>query len=514
MTPVDQQSKGLSGAAHSELRPFQQQLIVPTLMFVGLLVAVVSSLGTPLIPTIAGTYHVTLSTAQWMLTAALLTGALATPVMGKLADGPSQRRVIIVTLFIVFIGCLLAAVSETFVLLVVGRALQGVGLGLLPVNMAVARRNLEPEKAARAIATLSITTAIGVGLGYPLTGLIAEVWSFHAAYWFGVIVVACALVIAAGVLPSAIDAPSFPFDFLGAALLSMSVVGISVVLSEGDRWGWTSGRSLAIVAASLILLAAWIPHELRNSDPLVELRHLGVRSVLAADTAGFLISVAMYLFLPIIVVFVQIPAVSGYGFGASIVVSGLVLVPLSCTTFLASRFLTVYERRFGSRSMIPLGSLVFAGAAIFFAVEHSALWEAFVTTAIAGIGLGFTFAAMPGFIIRSVPRRETGSATGFYQVLRNIGLSVGSAFGVAVLSSYTRAGQSLPTESGYRAVLSISAGLCVATAVLGLSLIRPDASKEEQVSKREHDKVDLIMEEEAELAGTGVMLTNEHERSE
>ena len=77
--------------------------------------------------------------------------------------------------------------------------------------------------------------------------------------------------------------------------------------------------------------------------------------------------------------------------------------------------------------MIPLGSVVFAVAALFFAVAHSALWEAFVTIGIGGLGVGFTTGAMPGFIVRAVPRSETGSAMGFFQVVFNVGLTVGSA---------------------------------------------------------------------------------------
>ncbi len=489
---------------------WRSRLLVPTLVFMGLLVAIVSSLGAPLIPTIATAYGVTLSKAQWILTAALLTGALATPVMGKLADGPHQRRVVVVTLSTVLVGCVLAALSKDFVVLVAGRALQGFGLGLLPVNMAVARRYLPPDKAAQAIATLSITTAVGVGLGYPLTGLVAQALDFHAAYWFGAVPVAGALVATIAVLPGRSGPAPSRFDGVGASTLTLAVIGISLVLSEGDQWGWTSGLSLAIVLASLLILCVWIRHERTFSDPLVELRHLGHRAVLAADSAGFLISIAMYLFIPVVVVFVQVPATNGFGFGSSIVVSGLVLVPLSVTTFASSRFLVVYERRFGSRSMVPVGALVAGAAAAFFALDHAALWEAFVAMGLGGLGLGFTFAAMPGFIIRAVPSGETGSATGFYQVLRNIGLSVGSALGVAVLATYTRRGDVVPSSEGFVVALLLSAGLCFAAAILGFALT--GASQPPRLSDREEAATTLVMQEEARLSGAGLMLSDEHER--
>jgi len=295
-------------------------------------------------------------------------------------------------------------------------------------------------------------------------------------------------------------------DTLGAAILSLVVIGLSVVLSEGGGWGWTSARSLAVVAASVVLLAIWIPYELKFADPLVDLRQVRHRSVLTADVSGFFISVAMYILLPTLVVFVQIPVARGYGFGASIVVSGLVLVPLSLCSFLASRSLVIFERRFGARSMIPLGSLLFALSSAFFALEHRALWEAFVTAALSGLAIGFTTGAMPGFIVRAVAHSETGSATGFYQVVRSIGLTLGSAVSAAVLMAHTSPGQSLPDVEGFRDTLLIAAGICVATAVISFVLPGRTAGRGPAPDTREGKELEEIMQEEAELAGAGLVL--------
>jgi MFS family permease len=465
----------------------RRRLLVPTLVLSGSLMAVVSSLGAPLIPTLSRADGVSLSTGEWILTITLLAGALATPVMGRLADGPRQRAVVV--------GCVLSAVSNGFTVLIIGRALQGVGLGLLPVAMAIARRNLPWEAARQTIATLSVTTAIGVGLGYPVTGLIAQLLGFRAAYWFGAITVTGALVLAALVLPPRSAGTSRRFDVVGAGLLSLAVIGVSVVLSEGGGWGWASARSLGVVAASVVLLAVWIPFELRVAEPLIDLRQARNRSVLTADVSGFLISIAMFLLLPIIVEFVQIPRSAGYGFAASVAVSGLVLIPLSVGSFVASRFLVVYERRFGPRTMIPLGSVVFAVGAMFFALEHSALWEAFVTVAVCGLGVGFTTGAMPGFITRAVAQSETGSATGFYQVVRSIGLTVGSALSAAVLMAHTRHGQALPDADGFKAALIIAAALCLATGVVSFVLPGRAPSPPSALT---------VGEEEAELGGAGL----------
>jgi MFS family permease len=391
-------------------------------------------------------------------------------------------------------------VSSEFSLLILARGLQGLGLGLLPVTMAVARRHLSTQRAGRTIATLSVTAAVGVGLGYPITGVLAEVSSYHAAFWFSGAVVAIALVLALLVLPAKSDTPSRHFDVVGAALLCLGLALFIVVVSEGEEWGWSSLRVIGLVVAAVALLGVWAGYELRIHEPLVDLRQARNRMVLTADLSGLIISLTMYLFLPIVVEFVQVPRSFGYGFGASVVVSGCVLIPLSVGTLLASRVAVRYERRYGRRMMIPIGSVLFAIAMAYFAFEHTALWEAFMVMFIGGLGIGFTFAAMPGFIVASVHSRDTGSAMGFYQVLRSIGLALGSAISGAILASTTHGHSAFPDVGGYRTALVVGAVLCLVTAAM--SYVLPGSAKRgpEQISAAEAE----LMEENAELSGAGL----------
>jgi MFS family permease len=474
----------------------RSRLLQPTLILVGLIVAVLSSLGAPLIPSIAADSHVSLSTATWLLTITMLTGALSTPVLGKLSDGPHQKRVITFALVVVLVGSAMAALTSTFALLVVARGLQGLGLGLLPVTMAIARRHLPGPDAAKAIALLSVTAAVGVGLGYPVTGLLAEASDYHLAFWFGTFVVGLALVASLIVLPGKSPVATKPFDVMGSGLLILAVTALIVMLSEASDWGWTSLPTLGLLAIAFVMAAIWARHELRTAHPIVELRQARHRMVLTADLAGLLMSVAMYLYLPIIVEFIQVPRREGYGFGVSVVVAGCALIPLSVGTYLSSRLAVLYERRFGRRSVIPFGAMLFAASIVFFAVEHGHLWEAFVSTGLAGIGIGFTFAAMPGYIVRTVSASETGSAMGFYQVLRSIGLAIGSAVSAVVLAAYTTSGSLLPTVGGFRMALLIGAMLCGITAVM--SWILPGAAPAAVPAS--------ATEEAGEIEGSGLMM--------
>ncbi len=437
-------------------------------------VSVVSSLGAPLIPTIARDNGVPLGTAQWILTAALLSGAVASPILGRLADGPRQRLIAIVGLCVVLGGCVVAALPVSFPVLIAARTAQGVGLGLVPVAIAIARIRLPRKRLAQTVATLSITSTVGAAVGFPLTGLVVQFADYRAAFWLGAITTGIGLVLACTVLPGRVPLVARRFDLLGAVTLSVGVVAASIWLSESGSWGWTSARSVGVAAGSVVFLAVWVWHQLRCEDPLVDLRQVRHRLVLTADVAVFLICVASYLYMPIIVELMQVPTSTGFGFGASVALSGLILVPVSIGTVIVSRLLGVYERRFGTRSMIPVGALLFAVASVFFALEHRSLWVTFGVVFISGVGVGFTFAAMPGLIVRAVPPEETGSATGFYQVLRNLGQTAGSALGALVLYAFTAPGDTYPAEGGFTVSLLLAGCFSVLTAITAYLLAGPN----------------------------------------
>ncbi|HAG57942.1 MAG TPA: MFS transporter, partial [Arthrobacter bacterium] len=114
--------------------------LIPALVYAALSTAIVSSLGMLLVPAISREMDVTVSTAQWMLTINLLVGAVATPVMGRLSDGPHKKRLLLTSLSIILIGSILAAVAPNFTVFLIGRALQGLSYGIVPVTIALARR--------------------------------------------------------------------------------------------------------------------------------------------------------------------------------------------------------------------------------------------------------------------------------------------------------------------------------------------------------------------------------------
>jgi MFS family permease len=451
--------------------------LVPVLIFVGTVVAVISSLGAPLIPAIAATMATTLPNAQWALTVTLLVGAVATPVIGRLGDGPRRRAVVLVVLAVVTLGGLLAALPLGLEWLIVGRGLQGFGLGLTPLAIATAREALEGQRSRSTIAALSITVVAGVGLGYPLAGLVAELGGVHAAFWAGAAVSFAALVASAAVIPSSHITSSRPLDVLGAVLLGAGLAGALLALGEAEAWGWTSPVPWVLIVGSALMLVCWALWELRTPSPLVDLRLARGRIAATAHSAALLVGLSNYLLLASVPVLAQAPRAGGPGFGASIVVAGLALLPFSAASVLSGRLARLLADRAGPSFVLPVAALVQSGAFILFGFARTELWQVFLVMAVAGLGVGAAFAAFPALVISTVPSSETGSAMSLNQVLRYVGFAIGSALTATILAAATPEGAAAPSSRGYSAIAVLGFAVCLLTAVVAWLLPRRTTGK-------------------------------------
>jgi MFS family permease len=461
-------------------------LLVFVLVGVAMVAGIVSSLGAPLIPSVARMLHVPLYTAQWSLTVALLAAAVAAPIVGRLGDGPRRRETIIGGLAIVFVGSIIAGLANSLIVLIVGRAMQGLGLSLAVVTMAVALHHLPAERVPSVIGLLSVSAAAAVGAGYPISGLIAADLGLHAAFFFGALMSGIALIVAVTVIPSSRQSAAAQLDLTGGLVGAAGLVALLLAIGEGQQWGWDSVSILALFVAATVILTGWVRLQVGREAPLVDLRQLRVRAVLTADLAAILLGVAMYMFLTLVTEFIQEPRTLSYGLGATTFTAGLCLVPLSVTTLLASRTAIPLARRFSSNAVLVGGSLIFAVGGAFFALLHGAVWEAFVTMGLVGIGVGYTFAVIPGLITRSVPRGEAGSAMGIYQVIRLIGFSLGSAFAASILAGDVTRGSTQIAEQGYVTALWVGTAMCALSA--GTSWL---LSRGQSVLWPEHERLAL-----------------------
>ena len=450
----------------------EARLLVPCLMFVALVVAAVASLGTPLITTVATTFHVPLDSAQWTLTIALLSGAVATPVLGRLGAGPHRRAAILVTLAVVVVGSALTVLPLPFAWLLVGRAVQGVGLGLTALTMGVARDHLPEERSAATIALISVVSIIGAGVGYPITALLAEYGGVRAAYGLGLFVTTIAFLAAWRFIPAAPDGRSGHVDVAGALVLAGGLFLVLLLASETSLWSHHLAVAASLAVVAVFLLCAWIALELRSDTPLIDVRAVRHPAVAGANLAMFVGAIGMYILLTLITRYAQTPQSAGYGFGLTIFVAGLVLIPFSVLGFVAGRLTPPVLKRIAAPSVLA-GSAVAVGCGfVLFAAARSNLAELFVAMGVLGFGVGSFSAAMPGVILAVTPKSETSSAMSFNYVVRSVGYSLGSAVGGLVLSAGTTTGHLFPGDGAYNTAALVGIALMATTTMVSLALGR------------------------------------------
>lgn len=436
--------------------------MLPGLVYAALTTAVVSSLGMLLVPSIAVEYGVSVSTAQWMLTVNLLVGAISTPVMGRLSDGPHTKRLLMISLGVILVGSVLAAAAPNFALFLLGRALQGLSYGIVPVTIALARRHLPTAKVQPGISALSVTVATGLGVGYPLTGVLASGFGFRTAFAASAVFLVTAMITVAVVIPSGPDedAPRHPFDVPGALLLGAGLTSLLIGVSEGPDWGWVSPPTLVAFGLATLLLVTWGLVELRARHPMINLRTFRHREVLLANGTAIGLGAALYIGLSISSLIAQARTSTGYGIALPLLWAGFVMFPLSVGSFGANRVVRVVAQRISLPTLLPLGAGVMTAAAFLMLFAHDALWEILIGMFLFGVGLGTSYAAMPALIARSVMAEELGSAVSFNQVLRTVGGACGSALSGAVLAAHPGVGL-LPSDTGIQVALAVSAGGCV-----------------------------------------------------
>ncbi|MDQ0577967.1 putative MFS family arabinose efflux permease [Streptomyces rishiriensis] len=450
----------------------EARLLVPALMFIALVVAAVASLGTPLITSVATTFHVSLDSAQWTLTVALLSGAVATPVLGRLGAGPHRRATILATLAIVVVGSALTVLPLPFAGLLIGRAAQGVGLGLTALMMGVARDHLPEERSTATIALISVVSIIGAGVGYPLTALLAEIGGVRAAYGFGLFVTAVAFLTAWRSIPAAPEGRSAHVNVAGALVLAGGL--FLVLFLAGQRSLWSRHLAVAVILAvvAVLLLCVWIASELRSKAPLVDVRAVRHPAVAGANIAMFVGGSGMYLLLTLITRYAQTPHSAGYGFGLTTFAAGLVLVPFSVLGFVAGK-LTPRVRTLIDAPLLLAGSAVIVGGGfVLFAAARSNLAELLVAMGVLGFGVGSFSAAMPGVILAVTPKSETSSAMSFNYVVRSVGYSLGSAIGGLVLATGTDTGHLFPNDHAYTTAALVGIAAMAVTALTATALAR------------------------------------------
>ncbi|MDQ0750578.1 MFS family permease [Streptomyces africanus] len=434
--------------------------VVAVLAFGGIVVSLMQTLVIPIVPELPRLLNAPASDTAWAVTATLLAAAVATPMTGRLGDMYCKRRMLLISLVMLMAGSVTAALSDSLPRMIVGRALQGLASGVVPLGISIMRDELPAERLGSATALMSASLGVGGALGLPAAALIADNFDWHALFWASAGLGVVALVLVPALVPESAVRTGGRFDLVGGIGMAAGLVCLLLAISKGADWGWSSGTTLGLFAAAVVVLLVWGWWELRVRQPLVDLRTTARRQVLVTNLASIAVGFAMFAMSLVIPQLLQLPEATGYGLGRSLLVAGLTMAPSGLVMMATAPVSAALSKARGPKITLMTGALIVAAGYGLNIVLMSELWHFVLVTCVIGAGIGFTYGAMPALIMGAVPASETGAANSLNTLMRSIGTSTASAVAGVVLAQMTTAlGQTaLPSRDGFRVVLAIGAG--------------------------------------------------------
>ncbi|MGW6923564.1 MFS transporter [Streptomyces sp. NPDC054950] len=435
-------------------------LVVAVLAFGGIVVSLMQTLVIPIVPELPKLLDAPASDTAWAVTATLLAAAVATPVMGRLGDMYGKRRMLLVSLLMLIAGSVTAALSDGLVPMIVGRALQGLASGVIPLGISIMRDELPAERLGSATALMSASLGIGGALGLPAAALIADHFDWHTLFWTSAAVGVVAAVLVPVFVPESKVRTGGRFDLVGALGMAAGLVCLLLAISKGADWGWGSGTTLGLFAAAVVVLLLWGVFELRVAEPLVDLRTTARRQVLVTNLASMAFGFSMFAMSLVLPQLLQLPEATGYGLGRSLLAAGLVMAPTGLVMMATAPLSALISKARGPKVTLMLGAVVVAAGYGLNIVLMDAVWELVLVSCVIGAGIGFAYGAMPALIMGAVDPAETAAANSLNTLMRSIGTSTASAVAGVLLARMTTTfgGTALPSENGFKAVMAVGSG--------------------------------------------------------
>ncbi|GAA3861541.1 hypothetical protein GCM10022381_02330 [Leifsonia kafniensis] len=444
-------------------------LIIAALASAGISSAFTQTMVTPLVALLPGIFKTTSDNTTWIFTATLLAAAVAVPISGRLGDLFGKRRMILLLALPLALGAIVCAIAPNVQIMILGRALQGLGSGMVPLGIALLRDVVPKERLSSAIATVSATLGAGAAIGLPISAAVIEFSSWRILFWAAAIVSGLIALTIWKIVPAVpAGASGQRFDGVGAAGLALGLVALILGISKGSAWGWSSPLTITMLAAAVVVFGLWGWWELRTTDPLIDLRTTARPRVLLTNIASIFVGFGMYASSLVFPQVLQLSSATGYGLGQSILAAGLWMAPAGLMMLVLSPVGGRMSDKRGPKFTFLLGVVILAagyGVALL-AMSHA--WGILLAGLVVNSGVAFAYGAMPAIIMSAVPRSETASANGFNTLMRSLGTTTGSAIVGIVLAQMTiqLGGVAVPSEAGFHTVLTIGAGVAVVAAVI------------------------------------------------
>ncbi|WP_052460382.1 MFS transporter [Microbacterium gorillae] len=451
-------------------------VIITVLALANLSFAVLQSLVSPALSTIGTAFDADTASTSWIMTSYLLAASVMTPILGKLGDMTGKKKILVVVLALTLAGTVISALAPNLGLVIFGRVLQGAAGAVLPLSIALVRDQLAPSIMGTVIGILSAIAGIGAGIGILVAGPIVENFSWEWLFWLPGAVVLVALIGTMFGIQEASHRASGRLDLLGATVLSIALITVLLAVSKGSEWGWDSSKTVWLFVSGAVALVVFVLIELKVSEPLIDVRLLSKRGVWTAHVSAAIVGFAMFASFVLIPTMLQLPEVTGFGFGKTVSEAGLFLLPMIGTLAAFAVIAGILIRLVGPKVPLVLGSVILVASFLYAVGSHETVTQITLAGALSGAGMGLMLSSAINAVVANVSAEQTGEATSVNTIARTIGGSIGTAVVGAVIGGQVSA-QGLPLEDGFTTSFWIGAAVAVVGLVAALLVPKLSAAK-------------------------------------
>ena len=436
-------------------------LIAFAVVLAALMQVIDSSIVNVALPDMMGNLGASLDEIAWVSTGYILANVIIIPLTGWLGDFFGRKRYFVGSIIIFTVTSFMCGASTSLSELVFWRIVQGMGGGaLMTVSQAVLFESFPRREAGMAMALFGLGVMVGPTIGPTLGGWLTDnygwPWIFYVNLPVGVL--AAAMIIAYVHDPEDQERPR-TIDYIGIALLAMSVGSLQYLLEYGQRDDWFDSRLMTFLAVtSAVTGITLIWRELTTADPVIDFRVLKHRQMWVGTLLGVVMGVGLYASVFTLPVFLQ----SNLRMTAQ--QTGIVLLPGALATAVSMAVVGRLTNKFDARILIAIGALLFAGAMIRLSrvTGESGSTDFFWSLIMRGVGLGMMFVPLTTITLAELTHRELPQGTGLYNFFRQLGGSLGIAAIATLLFHYT---------AQFRAILAEHVSLGDPTTVSRLDML-------------------------------------------
>src|SRR5918996_310681 len=465
-----------SSSIYGTVIPASAWKVVAILSFIATMVMYAETMLVPAIPDLIKDFNIPYSTSSWILTTYLITGAVMTPIAGKLSDIYGKKKILLIIMIFYTVGVSVAGFSTNIDYMLIARGFQGVGLSMFPIAFSIVRAQFPREKMAIGQGIITSMYGGGAVIGLSIGGIIIQHYSWHATF-FTLIPIAIALLFIIwrfihvdkeglessrkeqqwkrkrqrlqerqeGAKPGGENSKTSKptVDVRGAITLAVAISSFLLVLTYLEIGSSSNNNSIdststisvtSFLAAGIISLTLFILIEKRSASPLFDYTLMLNKRILLANIMVLIIGFSMFIVFQTIPILIENP--KPVGFGGDPISAANVQLPFALVFLVFGPVSGLLISKLGSIKPIMVGTVVSAIGFFVIMISHSTEMSLSINLAITSVGLALTNVGAQNVIILSVPRQNSGALLGMTSFIRIVGSSIAPALSGMFMQGY------------------------------------------------------------------------------